>query len=116
MKLRLTRPEPSEAQVLAAVLEYLQRHPQVVWVARMNSGAGMMVRKGKIGQFMRFGFTGCPDIHGMLTGGRALYVECKRPSGKLTPEQDEFLQRAREHGGCAFVARSVDDCIRELKC
>jgi hypothetical protein len=63
---------------------------------------------------MRFGFKGCPDIHGMLRGGRALYIEVKRPSGKATPEQAEFLARAVEHGGCAFVARSIDDVTKGL--
>lgn len=113
-KFKLARPEPTESQVLNAVLGYLQRHPNVVWAARMNSGAGQMVRGGKIGQFIRFGFKGCPDIHGMLKGGRALYIECKRPSTKPTPEQAEFIQRAVEHGGCAFVARSIDDCMKVL--
>jgi len=115
--LKLQRPEPTEAQVQASVLRYLQRHPQVVWVARMNSAAGRLTRGTggrETSQFMRFGFKGCPDIHGMLKGGRALYVEVKRPSGKLTPEQAAFLQRAATHGGCAFVARGIDDCERGL--
>ena len=74
-----------------------------------------MVRGGKVGQWMRFGFKGCPDIHGMLNGGCALYVEVKRPSGKATPEQAEFLEKVTKNGGCAFVARSVDDCLNAIK-
>lgn len=115
---KLTRPdEPTEAQVLSSVLTFLKRHPNVVWVSRMNSAAGKLVRgqgAQQVSQFMRFGFPGCPDIHGMLKGGRALYVEVKRPSGRLTDEQREFLQQAANHGGCAFVARSIDDCVRAL--
>lgn len=107
-------PEPTESQVLGAVLGYLKRHPKVVWAERMNSGAGQMIMGGKVGQFMRFGFKGCPDIHGMLIGGRALYIECKRQSTKATAEQLAFIQRASDNGACAFIARSIDDCIAQI--
>ena len=116
MKLKLTMTEPTEADVMRAVLAYLQHHQRVVWAARMNTGAGMLTRgNGKFSQYIKFGFKGCPDIHGMLAGGQALYIEVKRPSGKLTPEQEAFLKLAVDNGGCAFVARSVDDCVSMLK-
>lgn len=50
----------------------------------------------------------------MLKGGRALYVEVKRPSGKTTPEQAAFLQSAAKDGALAFVARSADDVYLAL--
>ncbi len=81
----------------------------------MNSGAGNLVRKGGQSQWIRFGFAGQPDIMGMLKGGRLLAVEVKRPSGKVTPEQAEFLAKASTNGGCAFVARSIDDCYLHLQ-
>jgi hypothetical protein len=63
---------------------------------------------------MRFAWRGAPDLIGQLTDGRILCVEVKRPSGKLRPDQEAFLNVVRCQGGCAFVARSVDDVKEHL--
>ena len=110
----LKRPEPKEADVLKAVLTALSMHPRVAWAQRMNSGAGKVQRAGGVSQFMRWGFVGCPDVLGQLRDGRTLAVECKRPSGKPTPEQIAFLRCVRANGGVALVARSVDDLLEAL--
>lgn len=99
-----------ESAALVEVLKALKTHPAVVWCERMNSGAA------KIGnRFIRFGFTGCPDVLGQLRDGRILGVEVKAPKGKLRPEQAVFLERIRGAGGVAFVARDLRDVMRELK-
>lgn len=113
--LRLTKPEPKEAQVLKAVLRALELHPAVSKVWRVNTGAGRLVRGNGASQFIRFGFAGCPDIHGYMVDGRAIYCEVKRPSGEVSQEQKEFIQRAKDAGCIAFVARGVDDVLKELK-
>lgn len=110
----LRRPEPKEADVLKAVLQALALHPRVAWAERMQSGAGKLVRKGGASQFLRFGFRGCPDVLGQLKDGRALAVECKRPSGTTTPEQAAFLECVNANGGLALVARSADDVWKAL--
>ena len=113
---RLTRPEPTEAAVLNAVLRALRIHPAVAWHARMNTGAGkLQYPDGKTSQFIRFGFPGAPDIIGQLIDGRALYIEVKRPSGRVAPEQKEFLEKAAKHHAVAFVARSVADVFCALE-
>ena len=99
-----------EAAALIEVLKALNAHPAVVWCERMNSGAA---RVG--GRFIRFGFTGCPDVLGMLRDGRLLGVEVKAPKGKLRPEQAVFLERVRAGGGVSFVARDCRDVLRELQ-
>jgi hypothetical protein len=115
---RLARPEPTEADVLASVLQYLelaQRQGRVAWYARMNVGAGKLQRpNGQAGQWIRFGFAGQPDILGQLVDGRLLAVEVKRPSGRVRPEQEAFLARVLRHQGVAGVVRSVDDVERLL--
>ena len=98
-----------ESAALLEVLKALKAHPAVVWCERMNSGAA---RVG--GRFIRFGFTGCPDVLGQLRDGRLLGVEVKSPTGKLMPEQSVFLERIRAAGGVAFVARDLRDVMREL--
>lgn len=111
---KLRPPEPAEAQVLRGVLQVLAMHPRVAWAHRMQSGAGKILRKGGVSQFLRFGFPGCPDVLGQLRDGRCIAIECKRPSGKMTPEQAAFLDCVRANGGVALVARSVDDVVEAL--
>lgn len=118
-RLRLVRPEPREADVLASVLEYLayaERQGRVIWHARTNTGAGRLQRRdGTAGQWLRFGWPGCPDILGQLPGGRLLALEVKRPSGRVRPEQAAFLAKARDGGAVAAVVRSVDDVHRLVR-
>lgn len=101
---------PRESDVQAAVLAALRLHPKVAFVYRMNTG-GMQDAHGN---HVRFGFAGSPDIHGMLKGGRSLYVECKRRTTKPTADQQAFIDNVNRHGGLAFVARSVEDVILAL--
>lgn len=98
-----------EAGALREVLKALTAHPAVAWCERMNSGAA------KIGnRFVRFGWTGCPDVIGQLRDGRFIGVEVKAAKGKLRPEQAEFLKRIRRAGGVAFMARDCRDVSRAL--
>lgn len=98
-----------EAGALREVLQALTAHPAVAWRERMNSGAA------KIGnRFVRFGWTGCPDVLGQMKDGRLLGVEVKAPKGKLRPAQAIFLERIRCAGGVAFMARDCRDVFREL--
>jgi hypothetical protein len=115
--LKLTRPEPTEAEVLASIIVYLtaqQRLGRVVWFSRMNTGAGKLQYGNGTSQFMRFGFKGCPDILGQLPCGRLLAVEVKRPSGRVSEDQASFISKAANSGAVAFVARSVDDVARVM--
>lgn len=113
--LRLTSPEPKEAQVLKAVLRALELHPAVGKVWRQNTGAGKLLRANGESQFIRFGFPGCPDIQGYMKDGRAIFCEVKRPSGVVTEEQKAFIQAAQQAGCVAFVARGVEDVLEQLQ-
>jgi len=103
-----------ERDVLAAILALLRRHPQVAWATRMNVGMAEHVNPDGSTRRVRFAFAGCPDIVGMLKGGRSLLIEVKSDSGRLTEDQQAFLDMARKRGAAAFVARSVDDVLAEL--
>jgi len=105
-----------EIEIQAAIMRLLARHPAVAWVRRMNSGAGKLAYDdGGKSRFIRFGFPGCPDIWCQLKDGRLCVIECKTATGTLTPEQAAFLALVNESYGVAFVARSVDDVITNLK-
>jgi len=98
-----------EAAALCEVLKALRAHPAVSWCERINTGAA---RVG--GRFIRFGFTGCPDVLGQLTDGRLLGVEVKAPKGRVRPEQAVMLARITGGGGVAFVARDCRDVFENL--
>ena len=51
---------------------------------------------------------GIADILGIYQG-RFLAIEVKGPRGKVSDAQSRFLRNIEEHGGIAFVARSVED-------
>lgn len=99
-----------EAAALVEVLRTLRGHAMVAWCERMNSGAANIG-----GRFVRFGWTGCPDVLGQLRDGRLLGVEVKAASGRLRSEQAIFLERVRAAGGVAFMARDCRDVLRELQ-
>ena len=99
-----------EAAALVEVLRTLRGHAMVAWCERMNTGAASIG-----GRFVRFGWTGCPDVLGQLCDGRLLGVEVKAEHGRLRPEQKIFLERIRASGGVAFMARDCRDVLRELQ-
>jgi hypothetical protein len=64
---------------------------------------------------MRFGKKGSSDILGILPGGRMLCIECKANTGRLSPEQKQFLADAGELGALALVVRGwweLDEALR----
>lgn len=82
------------------------------WPAhKMNSGATRTDRGG----FIRYGFPGCPDVIGILPGGRFLGVECKTGTGRLTPDQDRFRRTVEELGGVYVVVRELEDLVHAIE-
>jgi VRR-NUC domain len=61
-----------------------------------------------------FSKVGVADIIGLTKQGRFFAIEVKVPKGKTTPEQALFIDSVNLSGGCAFVARSVEDVIYAL--
>lgn len=126
-----------EGEIVTAILGYLKtRRDVVAW--RVNSGMAMMPGRGGKPMPVRFGgMKGMSDVIGWrkyddVDGGasacvpplyhgceashiaRFLAIEVKRPGQKPTPEQQAFLDLVKAHGGIAFVARSIDDVMKEL--
>jgi len=61
-----------------------------------------------------FHIKGVSDILGILPGGRILAIEVKTEKGRVSPEQQFFIQKINDRGGLAFVARSIYDVEKEL--
>jgi Holliday junction resolvase len=52
-----------------------------------------------------------PDILGVLPDGKALMIEVKTETGKVSPEQESFIENASRVGAVAFIARSINDVM-----
>lgn len=98
----------TESGVLNAVCQFLSVHGIFHW--RNNTGAYRIKNR-----FIRYGFPGSSDIAGVCPDGRALYVECKKPGGRLSPLQREFLDKINGLGAVGITADGVESLEKQLK-
>ena len=103
-----------EAQLSAALLEYLEAaKPRCVYCAVPNGSrrgiveAANLKRQGMI--------AGAADWVFTWDNGSG-WIELKTKKGTLNPSQSAFLLSCRRLGVHYEVARSLDECIRILKC
>ncbi len=103
---------------VAAYLDLLaSAHPGFSW-ARRNSGK----IKTRHGSWVFLGDLGTPDYSGHLPGGRAWYVELKKPGAKPTnardkerwAAQEKFISDAAAVGCLAFRATSLEQVASRL--
>jgi hypothetical protein len=107
--------EPSEAEILRAIIQLLHRHPRVAQCWRQNSGTFQERNRDGSTRYIRANTArGMSDIMGILKDGRTLAIEVKSRTGRMRPGQEEFLQTIRSAGGVAGVCRSVEDAVRLL--
>lgn len=113
-KARGSSGEPTEAQILKAIMELLRKHPKVAKVWRQNSGAARY-QYGDKTSYVNFNTAkGMSDIMGILKTGRMLCIEVKSRTGKVAPHQQEFLESITKAGGVAFVARDIETVVNVL--
>lgn len=106
---------PTERQVHRAIADWLRvMRPDCLWFHVPNGGwrdagtAGLMKGLGVK--------KGIPDLAFVLPGGRAGFMEVKRPcEGRLSPDQKAMFTVIRETGGLVEVVESIDDVQRVLK-
>lgn len=109
------KPQPGpESAVLSAVLKFLSIHPSVAWVRRMNTGS-FQIGSGPSARWFKAGFKGCSDIIGQMKDGRFVAVEVKAERGRVSPEQQAFLDTVRLNGGVSGVVRSVGEAELLIK-
>jgi hypothetical protein len=110
--IRLAGVTPSERQIQTVILQWLLLHG--IKAYRINAGM-LATGEGRAKRMVRLAPAGFSDIVGVLPKtGRAVFIEVKRPKGKLTIWQEQFLREMKEQGAIAFVAYGVEDCEREL--
>ena len=102
--------QPTEAQILKAVMALIKLHPKVAQCWRQNSGTFQeRNRDGSVRYIRANTQRGMSDIMGVLKDGRTLAIEVKSATGRMRPGQEAFLATIRQAGGVAGVCRSVED-------
>lgn len=109
---------PLEKDIQKAILQAIALRRDVVFVGRFNRGQAVATNGNGDVRYTPFNSVpGFPDIHGLLVGGKAFYIEVKRPPPhyrKPEPDQQRFLDEARVGGAFAGVACSVDEALALL--
>lgn len=100
----------SEQDIQKSILDYLRLKKYVVF---KHNSTQFGVRNGKSFAFSN-GEKGISDIIGCSKEGRFIAVEVKKPGGKPSPEQIEFLRRIKENGGYGILAYSLDDVVGKV--
>lgn len=103
---------PREHDIQTAILNYLGN--KGIKAIRVNAGR-YAVGEGKNRRMIMGAPTGTPDIIGVIPGGRALYVEVKRPGKKPRPSQVQVMDEYKYFGAVVCVATSVDELQETLR-
>jgi hypothetical protein len=94
----------TEAQLMRAILARFGSNSQFrLWRSQP------LVARTREGRVVRALPKGHPDLSGILAGGRAVFLEVKTPTGKLSKEQLAFGAMALRFGAAYAVVRSLDD-------
>lgn len=99
-----------EQDIQRAILDYLRIKKYVVF---KHHSTGFTVRNGKAVTF-RYSEKGISDIIACSVQGRFVAIEVKKPGGKASEDQLDFLKRVRANGGIGILAYSLDDVVEAL--
>ena len=105
---------PLEKEIQKQILAALEIAGIFCW--RQNQGTVAHAKTNRHARrFVRFtSKKGVSDIIGCLPDGKFLAIEVKRPGGKLTADQEGFLQDVEAHGGVVVVAYCLRDVLSTL--
>ncbi|MCB6852853.1 VRR-NUC domain-containing protein [Lactococcus lactis] len=81
---------------------------------------GIMCFRANVGRVKmkdgRWFDTGLPkghaDLYGFRPDGQVFYIEVKSETGRVRPDQINFLETMRKNGALAGIARSVEDAMK----
>ena len=79
-------------------------------VIRQNTGNFLTAD----GRWVHCGVKGLSDLL-FIGDGKVAFLEVKTPSGKITSEQQKFLDQMQKYHHCAGIVRSVGDALKIIK-
>lgn len=100
-----------ESTIQAVVLSYLSFRPEVFCWRNQNVGVWDPVKR-----IHRKNSTvkGISDILGITNTGRLIALEVKSDQGRVSKDQQNFLDKIRAMGGIAGVVRNAEDAAKIL--
>jgi hypothetical protein len=101
---------PLEREVLADIMQALRNDPRVGFVWRQTSGT---FRDGE--RWIQAGPKGMPDVIGFLRGGRAFFIEVKRPGERPDDRQRERLEHFARMGAISGWATCKEQALALLQ-
>lgn len=105
---KLARRQQPEAQLQAACLKVFVAYGILAYPMNREKGGG---RKGA----KHVGFTGLPDVSGVLPGGRAFFSEIKRRGQYPTLPQIVAISQLERQGAFVCVVHSVEEAHQAAK-
>jgi hypothetical protein len=93
-----------EQTIKTQICQWLELHRIFFWIQVQNPG------KYRSRHIKR----GICDLMGIFRG-KPLAIEVKAPGGRVSPEQEKFIEEFRREGGIAFTAKSVEEVEKQLK-
>ena len=106
----------SESALVASIRLALGKDARVVlW--RNNTGSALRDFGAAGMRPLKYGLcVGSSDLIGIVAPhGRLIALEVKTASGRVTREQQQFLDLVQKMGGVARVVRSVDEALRAVE-
>tara|TARA_R100001480_G_scaffold63449_2_gene75752 strand:+ start:3160 stop:3549 length:390 start_codon:yes stop_codon:yes gene_type:complete len=101
---------PNETSIQNAILTYLS-YRRDVFVWRNNTTGIYDAKRGRYRSTGKFSIKGVADILGVTNEGQIICLEVKRPGGRTSRDQQNFLSRVKTFGGIAGVVTSVQEVI-----
>ena len=106
----LKKQEPKESDIQSAICEYLQLRKHFFW-RNNTTGVQRTTPDGRtFWTNSKYSMKGVADIIIITDGGYAVFLEVKRPSGRLSPEQEEFKRKCEEKGCEYYRVTSIEQC------
>lgn len=102
----------TEQAIQKGIIDYLKIKKYVVFKHR-NVG----IYKKATGSYIPLpdGEKGISDIIGCSPEGRFIAIEVKKPDGKPTQNQIDFIDKIKASGGIAFFAYSLAEAMESLE-
>lgn len=102
-------PQPTELQVQRAILNYIAvAHPgAMAW--HVPNGLGGHTDGQKLRRHYEGVRAGVPDLTVLFPQAVAVFVEVKKPGGKIADSQTDRILRMRRMGFTAGIAASLDE-------
>ncbi len=95
-----------ESELLTYATAQLKKSGLVYW--RVSNGPVLHQLGGKM-VMKKSNIKGFPDMAGVFPNGRLWCIELKTPTGRLSPEQTDWITRLNMSGAMAVVLRSKEE-------